>query len=1096
MRAHTQPTEAISQFIAFIKTVKDHDRAASTNTYGMNLMFVYQFLNNGGKYAMIQSLNENIDVSGVISLAQSWFEAVTVDKVNDITDAAEALLWTSCCLSSVYAKNGYPDEPLVGAAATLADVVAKSAFPAFGSIPGLNEAITSLVPGAVSQYNSLSSYMWGIWEGRNDAYIQAMLSAANITNVTTETHDDPRGYCTEWGAPCTTINFPYTITHTRFGDSLSSWISKERSQGTLCFSGDPPNSDQRTKTTSDRVGGSYGCFAPGTLVLTESGSKPIELLRENDRVLTRSPECSTGVCSDETVAISTRSSGDSVLLYGFNGDEPFFTAEHVFYTSTGLRALNPVLAMKENPWLVVGRLQIGHKLLHTEKAGDQYRFVTINSIHHQRARCEYVHGVHLREGLRSYHANGYLVHLNYPEITIKSLAKDILALPPQQQVDVLKSAKELSPLFHRFGGATLITALARQAFFCSRRETTKKCRPRTHVDLRHMNRKWHVYRVDHLGQRQNDALHLKCLSLTDGILSIDGEYCERAMITAKTLHWTRQLLGSANTSRWEHGVCFLGEHGVAGQGYLFVSNDSDPKETPSVKDRVRFVAAMPRRDHTVANTTAGVNAPATMTATAAVNVAALQTGLSALSAADNLGDDDDETFALMYGPATQDARLFDAVLTSTPASTGGIVLPDVQIPMLDRLQDLLQSKLKEHLKLHNDATLVRLYEVSSTLDDTQNTLTTVTMLYPDMVWKACDDAANAEPSKGYKDLTFQSLGFSEALPLLFAKFSFGYNFDGSAVKGTVVHYDPVKPGTYGEEFPLAGTLKENATFNHASRLAVTEASHTSFVRSVEPTSISTMAERQPHVSHAQPAAASISMASNDTCAPMSAQSLAELAPWDDAEVHAQSQALLYRTMLYHIDDNDREMFFQEAKPDNLDPQLTSGLSDDVKTWIKATYGPAYICNRLEGVDDSSKNKWRRHFTPDEQKRLRWFWNGKGAKSIYCAPAYNALNEVTAAVAVRNLHPCLNHYIDDKSPDNEGNIGGKRWSNALFRSMSTAHSVKHLTDNFRLGVGSSLLSKHCNGKLFIDRTLLSQGFPLANYWMLIVMHALDADTANS
>lgn len=46
-------------------------------------------------------------------------------------------------------------------------------------------------------------------------------------------------------------------------------------------------------------------------------------------------------------------------------------------------------------------------------------------------------GIHLRDGLRSYHANGYRVRLNYPEITIKSLARTVLSLPGQAREKVL-----------------------------------------------------------------------------------------------------------------------------------------------------------------------------------------------------------------------------------------------------------------------------------------------------------------------------------------------------------------------------------------------------------------------------------------------------------------------------------------------------------------------------------------------------------------------------------------------------------------------------------------------------------------------------------
>lgn len=65
-----------------------------------------------------------------------------------------------------------------------------------------------------------------------------------------------------------------------------------------------------------------------------------------------------------------------------------------------------------------GRLLIGHSLLRWNAESNQYEVVVIDSLHcEQRPDVTEVYGVHLREGLRSYHANGYLVAVNYPEVS-------------------------------------------------------------------------------------------------------------------------------------------------------------------------------------------------------------------------------------------------------------------------------------------------------------------------------------------------------------------------------------------------------------------------------------------------------------------------------------------------------------------------------------------------------------------------------------------------------------------------------------------------------------------------------------------------------
>jgi hypothetical protein len=171
---------------------------------------------------------------------------------------------------------------------------------------------------------------------------------------------------------------------------------------------------------------SGGCFAAGTLVWTSNGQKPIETLQENDAVLTRVMPLQYGYCSDEKVQ-RVINDGE-ITLIGFNDDTPFFTNNHVFFTTTGLRAISPEAARQENPWLQVGELKVGHILLKTID-GTSHERVIIEKITTARVSCNFVYGVHLREGLRSYHANGYLVHLDYPEITIRNIAKVIRGLP-------------------------------------------------------------------------------------------------------------------------------------------------------------------------------------------------------------------------------------------------------------------------------------------------------------------------------------------------------------------------------------------------------------------------------------------------------------------------------------------------------------------------------------------------------------------------------------------------------------------------------------------------------------------------------------------
>ncbi|KAF7550311.1 hypothetical protein G7Z17_g5796 [Cylindrodendrum hubeiense] len=201
------------------------------------------------------------------------------------------------------------------------------------------------------------------------------------------------------------------------------------------------------------------CFVPGTLVETMRGSMAIESLAEDDMILTRAGATRQwGVRSDEVVENPAPG-----ILYGFNNGPAFFTAGHPFHTTTGLRAIDPHLARQENPWLNVGELRVGHQLLRLNDDKTDYELETITSISRAQSNATSVYGVHLREGLRSYHANGYLVALNYPEITAAAIARQLQTISAQERVKIIQSLNEIKPLFQRFGAGTVIDRLTREA---------------------------------------------------------------------------------------------------------------------------------------------------------------------------------------------------------------------------------------------------------------------------------------------------------------------------------------------------------------------------------------------------------------------------------------------------------------------------------------------------------------------------------------------------------------------------------------------------------------------------------------------------------
>ncbi|MCJ1318796.1 hypothetical protein MMC15_004127 [Xylographa vitiligo] len=204
-----------------------------------------------------------------------------------------------------------------------------------------------------------------------------------------------------------------------------------------------------------------GGFRPGTKVLIKGnyevsiedkleGLKPVTYVNHGYVQL--------GECSDEAIVSSTRSRDRLVDLWGFNNENPFFSANTVFHTPAGPCAIDPESAMQVNHWNHVLKLEAGRYVYWFD--GQIYREIRIERLICEKADCSTLHGLHLREGLRSYHANGFLVQDNHPEITSRTLARALQALPRQEQHRILPHLDVLKPLLALFSTDTRILAAA------------------------------------------------------------------------------------------------------------------------------------------------------------------------------------------------------------------------------------------------------------------------------------------------------------------------------------------------------------------------------------------------------------------------------------------------------------------------------------------------------------------------------------------------------------------------------------------------------------------------------------------------------------
>ncbi|MBY0315100.1 MAG: hypothetical protein K2Q26_06250 [Bdellovibrionales bacterium] len=157
----------------------------------------------------------------------------------------------------------------------------------------------------------------------------------------------------------------------------------------FCGGGKPGNSQGCTR------GGGASCFTDETFIELADGRRlTIDKIRVGDKVRSAFGAINTVVSVER----------EGRKLFAFNGEKPFFTAEHPFLTLDGCKSLNPTATREEHGFVVDGRLTKDDLvLLHG-------RWIQIDSFNTQQEyTAKEVYNLIL-DGDHSYIANGYGVH--------------------------------------------------------------------------------------------------------------------------------------------------------------------------------------------------------------------------------------------------------------------------------------------------------------------------------------------------------------------------------------------------------------------------------------------------------------------------------------------------------------------------------------------------------------------------------------------------------------------------------------------------------------------------------------------------------------
>ncbi|KEF54964.1 uncharacterized protein A1O9_08616 [Exophiala aquamarina CBS 119918] len=983
--------------------------------YALTVLFVYEYFAKGPGFIMPNDPQDLV----AKEVLHAWRET-QAEKWGDEQSLEEYARAFSFITSSIFSPTDLAHTPLQEYASKLQD--AGLLFPehhnwAGRSVTAVPDAAIRAKRGKIFEqmnldgFQSLSHDLLTIWNaGIDDVALSAFwLGAIRGAEFDTLDQDEDNG------------SDPFHVHRTTiYGYKLVDWANINQDMSNLVNQGvSLDNQSHSFVWKKHEPSGHRSCFLPGTKVLTSTGSLNIEELYEGSRVLTRVSPPQWGVVSSEVVRLPPPN-----VVYGINGQDGFFTAGHVFFTSTGLRAIDPHIARAENPWLDVATLRVGHHLLQTVD-GESYKHILISSIEQHKTNADYVYGVHLREGLRSYHANGFLVGLNYPEITAASIAEQLRIIPQPERLRMLTQFKELTPILHRFGGQTVIELLEREAH--------QSC-------FQYGGKPTSTYRflvrdltMPYIAHDKDTRANLFCLELYSGVVHVDGALCKHASFDGDSIYWSRKI----DNDQWEHVWCRFANGGLRGRGRLVRTTESY-LSVDQVRDSVQRFELVP-----------GVVPKARLRATHNRSRATL----SATDSESNLWK-----FSLFYDPAPYDTNASVETWKPTVAfgsSTCTLVDNAVEYTTFGFDQyKLIRNALVEHSKsqVKDDKTKQffdessELFEVVITSDINQQQVFEIEALHSNQILQASDqyikwiidnpDWRKMQKEVPIKDLTFTNIGMPSSfrLPLLVQKFRLKVGPFGDKPTGIITEFDPFCREMSGTAHWVAGT----ADYASATTLAAAVSHATNLAGAASRLDVHV----EPH-----PLALSLTVDvlddDNDKVTAIASLS------YNQKGVNEMVQTMIGNIMAYHMNEDDRKVFVGE-KPDTLPREYAAGLDSTTAAWMRDTYAPAYICQILAQSDESIRDSLK--FTAQERKNIKYFWNGKGPSCLSRATIFKNLERSVTRYVIRTKYDKVGAAYDT----NDASVGIK-FSNLLLKKYQSPAALGLFGKTKTLD-GCSLLTK--------------------------------------
>lgn len=399
----------------------------------------------------------------------------------------------------------------------------------------------------LTKWQSAYSNIQEIWQTYNyvgDAYLNATIFLQDVQAAVTVATDASTQSISTHGAWV----YPYT----QYGVAVENFLSG-RPKDLGFYTGAHPNNYVS--------GGGGGCFTGDTVVrLFDNQHKPISSIIAGDWVITANKQFA--MVSDEKVVTRFKY---QIELYGFNQMRPFFTAGHCFWTDNGWKAINPNIALSENHQLAVGRLIIGDRVLKLKKSNhSETEWLMIKSFSQTiLPPGSPVYGLHLVDGHHSYHANDFLVRMNYPVLTEAKLSHGFSLLTASERQWMYHQISPIMPLLKKSLGDHIHEPLERALKQSNNQKLHDKseCNSPKHF----INKQYIVYVLnqDACVYSSNHSL-AKSLHITHGQVYFDGMQIKNVVIDKETIQWSEQHDG-----RYSSAALYFGHLDLSLSGTIF-----------------------------------------------------------------------------------------------------------------------------------------------------------------------------------------------------------------------------------------------------------------------------------------------------------------------------------------------------------------------------------------------------------------------------------------------------------------------------------------------------------------------------------------------